>query len=467
MIQRIKINNFLAHEDLAEINLNNGDNFLLYGNNGAGKSSIYEALKLCFFRERLVNEFVPSDIKTNEDREQAVNDFYMSYNKKGAKENFEIKINNVPFKDFNSRNCSSYMADINLIMVDKSFKLEDIIKKTYLCDCKLDKVILKIDDIQEKSNDFLEYCREDIKLEIDQKDDYYIKVANSKRGIEYTKEIRRYFNEGKVNLIIFSILFAIIEIFKSKESKNVLILDDFVTSLDNTNRAFIIKYILDYFIDFQIIIFTHNIYFYNLIIAIIDIKRKSHEYSVKWQFANLYEIGNSARIYNNSQYKSVEEIRKYYSEQAKGSEPQFKIIGNLIRQKFERMVYELSKIVMIGGVEDSKNIIHSICGQQSIYMKKVDKKIKLANDLIIEIDELNSIEEIKSKIKEYRLDISDEIKNVLLNLDIYKKVIMNPLSHAPQLDDSHNWYEKEIEDVLVLLEKLELNTNGLKKGIVN
>lgn len=467
MIKTIKINNFLAHEDLAEINLENGDNFLLYGNNGAGKSSIYEALKLCFFRERLENEFVLPDVKTIEDRNQAINDFYMSYNKKRAKENFEIKINNIPFKYFDSRNCSSYMADINLIMVDKSFKLEDIIKKTYLCDCNFNEVILKIDDIQKKSNDFLEYCREDIKLKIDQKDDYYIKVANSKRSIEYTKEIRRYFSEGKVNLIIFSILFAIIEIFKSKESKNVLILDDFVTSLDNTNRAFIIKYILDYFINFQIIIFTHNIYFYNLIIAIIDIKRKSHEYSVKWQFANLYEIGNSARIYNNSQYESVEKIREYYSKQAKEPEPQFKSMGNLIRQKFERIVYELSKIVMIGGVEDSKNIIHSICGQQSIYMKKVDKKIKLANDLITEIDELNSIEEIKSKIKEYRLDISDEIKNVLLNLDIYKKVIMNPLSHAPQLDDSHNWHEKEIEDALVLLEKLELNINGLKKSIVN
>lgn len=467
MIKTIKINNFLAHEDLAEINLENGDNFLLYGNNGAGKSSIYEALKLCFFRERLENEFVLPDVKTIEDRNQAINDFYMSYNKKRAKENFEIKINNIPFKYFDSRNCSSYMADINLIMVDKSFKLEDIIKKTYLCDCNFNEVILKIDDIQKKSNDFLEYCREDIKLKIDQKDDYYIKVANSKRSIEYTKEIRRYFSEGKVNLIIFSILFAIIEIFKSKESKNVLILDDFVTSLDNTNRAFIIKYILDYFINFQIIIFTHNIYFYNLIIAIIDIKRKSHEYSVKWQFANLYEIGNSARIYNNSQYESVEKIREYYSKQAKEPEPQFKSMGNLIRQKFERIVYELSKIVMIGGVEDSKNIIHSICGQQSIYMKKVDKKIKLANDLITEIDELNSIEEIKSKIKEYRLDISDEIKNVLLNLDIYKKVIMNPLSHALQLDDSHNWHEKEIEDALVLLEKLELNINGLKKSIVN
>lgn len=467
MIKTIKINNFLAHEDLAEINLKNGDNFLLYGNNGAGKSSIYEALKLCFFRERLENEFVLPDVKTIEDRNQAINDFYMSYNKKGAKENFEIKINNVPFKDFNSRNCSSYMADINLIIVDKSFKLEDIIKKTYLCNCNLDEVILKIDDIQKKSNDFLEYCREDIKLEIDQKDDYYIKVENLKRGIECTKEIRRYFNEGKVNLIIFSILFAIIEIFKSEESKNILILDDFVTSLDNINRAFIIKYILDYFIDFQIVIFTHNIYFYNLIIAIIGIKQKSYKYSVKWQFANLYEIGNSARIYNNSQFKPVEDIRKYYLEQAKKSEPQFNYIGNMIRQKFERMVYELSKIVMIGGVEDSKNIIHSICSQQSIYMKKVDEKIKLANDLITEIGRLNSIEEIRNKIEEYRLDIFDEIKNVLLNLEIYKKVIMNPLSHAPQSDDSHNWHEKEIEDVLVLLEKLESNINRLEKSTVN
>ena len=51
-MEALKITNFKAHQDLEEIKFNQ-KNFLLYGDNGAGKSSIYEALKLCFFKDRV------------------------------------------------------------------------------------------------------------------------------------------------------------------------------------------------------------------------------------------------------------------------------------------------------------------------------------------------------------------------------------------------------------------------------
>ena len=47
----LKIENFKAHKNLL-IEAKNR-NFLLYGDNGAGKSSIYDAIKICFFKQKL------------------------------------------------------------------------------------------------------------------------------------------------------------------------------------------------------------------------------------------------------------------------------------------------------------------------------------------------------------------------------------------------------------------------------
>ena len=55
-MENILLKNFKAHKKELQINFqNNAKNLLLYGDNGAGKSSIYEAIKLIFFREKLEN----------------------------------------------------------------------------------------------------------------------------------------------------------------------------------------------------------------------------------------------------------------------------------------------------------------------------------------------------------------------------------------------------------------------------
>ena len=51
-METLKVNKFKAHQGLEEIKFNQ-KNFLLYGDNGAGKSSIYEALKVIFYNDRL------------------------------------------------------------------------------------------------------------------------------------------------------------------------------------------------------------------------------------------------------------------------------------------------------------------------------------------------------------------------------------------------------------------------------
>lgn len=101
-------------------------------------------------------------------------------------------------------------------------------------------------------------------------------------------------------------------------------LDDFITSLDIANRTSIIKYIFDNFRNFQILIFTHNVYFYNLITYMINEYYKSDKKlnNSKWSFTNLYEIENDHFIYEKGS-NSFEEL--------KGS----MMLGNLYQMNLE------------------------------------------------------------------------------------------------------------------------------------
>lgn len=78
MIETIKIESFKAHKNLDKIDLTKNKNLLLYGENGAGKSSIYEALKICFFKQRLLEEQnLPADTAQ---RKSKLKEFFIDFN---------------------------------------------------------------------------------------------------------------------------------------------------------------------------------------------------------------------------------------------------------------------------------------------------------------------------------------------------------------------------------------------------
>ena len=321
-MKTLKITNFKAHQNLDEINFDE-KNFLLYGDNGAGKSSIYVAFKLCFFKDRLEEGIKKQSTPENQD--EKVKEFYREFNNRVARNDFEIKINDIDFNLFQSFDYKVYMLSFEDITFDKDLKLKDFLEKlfTNLPDFnyfleplnpkgnKLFEIINNLlHEIEKKANKFLKNCFEDIQIEIDTSDDFAVKVKNKERNIDSTKEIRKYFNEGKINLIIFALFFATIEVSKDSSKKNILILDDFITSLDMANRTFLMRYIFDTFKDFQILIFTHNIYFYNMIMYLIN--DKICETNKAWQFANLYEIENEHKIYINSDFNAIDKIEKDY-----------------------------------------------------------------------------------------------------------------------------------------------------------
>ena len=70
-MKSIEIKNFKAFNKnsilLGDVQDSGHKNILCYGENGSGKTSIYEAIKFFFFKERIIKEKVPN-IKVGEER---------------------------------------------------------------------------------------------------------------------------------------------------------------------------------------------------------------------------------------------------------------------------------------------------------------------------------------------------------------------------------------------------------------
>ncbi|DAB29558.1 MAG TPA: hypothetical protein CFH84_08795 [Sulfurimonas sp. UBA12504] len=463
----LKLTNFKAHQDLEEIKFD-GQNFLLYGDNGAGKSSLYEALKVVFYRDRL--EAPVKREATAENEAEKISEFYREFNNKISNQDFAIQINSQNYNSFNTNNYNVYMLNLDDVAFDRTLKLSTLLEKVFFNFPK--SICYGYKDIEQKANTFLESCLEDIRIEIDSSDDYSIKIENTQRNIAKTKELTKYFNEARLNLVIFALLFSAIEVSKNDTKKNILIFDDFITSLDMANRTFLMKHILETFKDFHIVVFTHNVYFYNLIMYLVNDKICTTD--KKWQFANLYEIGNEHKIYMNNVYIEVDKLQKEYADEVKKTSPNFTEIGNKLRQKFERLLYEFSKILSVGGVEESNKILEALLDDKNIYLLKhengsgKDKKVtyKNSNNLVNDLELITTnLTDVQAKINEYKIDTLNEIKKILKTLKLYRKVSMHSLSHGQT--GQHNWSDKEIKQTLILLKKLETNINNLTNSTVN
>lgn len=53
-MDNLKINHFKCFDSLVELDLGGRRNLLLCGENGAGKSSLFEGIKLVYYRDRLL-----------------------------------------------------------------------------------------------------------------------------------------------------------------------------------------------------------------------------------------------------------------------------------------------------------------------------------------------------------------------------------------------------------------------------
>lgn len=463
-MNNIKISSFKAFKDEIDIALPNGKSLLLYGENGSGKSSLYMAFKIIFFKDKMLSEI--NTASTPEEQEQINSDFWNSYNNKITSSDFEIKVNGTVYDSFDTNNYQPFLITFEYIYVDHKIKFIEL----------LERFDLSIDDIpkfcqtnysiiQDKVNKALKKIDRHIQIEIDEEVGYEIKFIDNQRNITSTTDVRRYFNEAKINLIVLLVVFSSIkQSAEGSNKKKILVLDDFITSLDAANRIILAKYVIETFSEYQLFLFTHNVSFFNLMYFLI------HDYfkiESRWIFANLYEINTKNKLYQKNTRITAKELIKEFKDIVDNDPAKIELLGNRIRQKFETMLYELSKLLLLGSLDESNAIIERIGNSQTLYYQDNKSVYDLIDDIngMLTSTSTNKAAKIKAKIsekiQEYKVDDLDNIKYIIKELTLYRKIALHPMSHGAM--GLTTFTIKELEQSLFLIEKLE----SALKDVVN
>lgn len=473
-MNRFELSHFKAFGgDSFEVNLqreapNKPKHLLVYGANGSGKSSIQEGLRYAFFRQKdeqfeKVNTMLPQVEKN-----QMIQDKRNQYRNQLSTTPFLIKIDDVDILDdnFDVSKYNAFFIYHSLLLVRNELYLQALLESVnYSRNSITDFLTEWGDTIKDHVNDILKKrFLAPIEISLDPTDMWKCTLKDKEHHLTSSKNLYEDFNEANLNLVSLLLLIESISLFKQDSKDNILVMDDFVTSLDAANRITVTKYILDTISrSYQLIMLTHNVNFYNLFShAINNYKNTSFE----WEFVNLIHVEGKHRSYRISEVNSVSTIRKEYSAD-KNDPKDYVSYGNKIRQSFEANIHEFMNLVMIGANEDAKAFLDFLAVNDFIYFKKGSNLQNLIEkiDKKVEGDALTNLRlksDIRRLIQEYKSPHTKDMILTIRELRLYQKVMMHPMSHGnPGLTA---WSDTEVKRSLDLLEQLEKAIKNINNG---
>ena len=472
-IDSLVLSHFKAFESEVKFQFD-GKNALVFGENGSGKTSFFEALKVAFFYDRLErSKILASD--TPEDAREKRSQLYDSFrNANNTSVRFSIKVNG---DDHTSLARNDYKV---FLVTHDDFNLQD---DCILLDRALDKLFFDLDgftpndlmqticnDLETAINNTLEkQFSETVRVTIDKGDHYRCVLSDLGGRLEYGKNLGHYFNEGKIHLILIIIYINFFLLIADKRKTNVLVLDDIITSLDATNRAYVLRYLFECIMrqeSLQMFLLTHNVSFYNLTKHYINNYLEQGERN-NWNYFNLYNLGSQHKLYpqNDDTIEKVE--REFHS----GTTP-MEELGNRIRQIFEIQVHELAKIIISGGLEESKNILARLTKDKPLYYKggkDVYDLVKCLEDQakITTFNREQLSKKLLETIEEYKNDPDlSNIREVLKHMTLFQKISLHPTSHGTLGLTPVS--KKEMKESIQLVKIIDSCIGDLKdKNIIN
>ncbi len=532
-IKNIEVEYFKFIEKLS-LNLNSR-NCLIYGENGSGKSSLFEAIYSVFYHTKRVDRSIKiSDafknrnhkveelkvkvffddkqeiIRINEEVENTdilptsslkLNHFktykamVLCTNEKSfnrlIKENFYIAIKQTLFEHFPeisllSNNYREF-EDLDIIknkvteIIEKkeNRKKKDIDNFEFKLRVKLEEELksknsifrmyfetqIPIDKI---SNILKEEFKENISISFDIKDAYFENIDKlvfvspfiriKINDLEHEDKLYIHYNEAKLKLISIAIYFAIAKKYEDEKGFNLLVLDDFITSLDMSNRKLIVQYILKDFKDYQKIILTHNIQFFNIFNKLINHNEQKDE----WLLKTLFNFENRACIKDESS-NYLEKAESYLSTQSYDLQAS----GIYLRKEFESICEEFEQLLNLGQKESLQNIINTLKNSGEYFVDS-HQKIKQfishfeatkKNNCISSDKKLEIIDEKIKKFNQIKLDKG--FYNILNEAQFYKNILLNTAAHN---DSEADIFKKEVESTIALLKFLRNKLNKLKNN---
>ena len=466
-MKKIRISNFKGIKSLQELNLCKSArevNLLLYAENGGGKTSISEAIKLSSFVNVIEDELIAPNI-VDEERSAAKRDWLNGYLHNQSNDLFEIEIDG---SVFSTNNTARITCDENIFILDRSILrptdkicIKDIIGKNHFEEIQQYDELLSfdvIDLILDEVNISLEKdFKESIRVVRTETEESVIGITGIQEG-HITENIHQKLNEANQSLIkilVFIHYIKYLSIFYG-DKKCFIVFDDIMSSLDLANRISLARIIINLGQNFQLLVMTHNVGFYNLI------KHLSGTYNTSndWSCVSLYKIDDNHTMYSIKDDSSVDNLLKDYNGIILPTDLQ---AVNAMRKKFENLLHEFAKILVIGVQEETSDLIDRICNLEKGYYCYIEgDKIRTHFDLIREISSITNIcptEQLRVKIcnllrKYDNRNLIPWISETIQRLHTYQKVVLHQGSHD-QTGTLAVISKKEIDITLDLMRKLE------------
>ena len=227
------------------------------------------------------------------------------------------------------------VEDINIYASDRyneSFKDEDdnelVIRLRY--DSNFDKPEDDTNEYWLKYDNIIELVKEN--GEIKERKSSYKKLNEPFIGLEISEKMpdgnlrkivkpHTYFNEAKLTAIALAVRFALLNIEKPADGR-FLALDDMLISLDMSNRAKVVDFLLKISDKYKIYLFTHDKMFFEYF------KHKTKKNQDAWVYKEIYmDYDNTPYIRNSEDYLGQAE---HYIKQH-----EYEIAGNFLRKEAE------------------------------------------------------------------------------------------------------------------------------------
>ena len=327
------------------------------------------------------------------------------------------------------------VEDINIYASDRyneSFKDEDdnelVIRLRY--DSNFDKPEDDTNEYWLKYDNIIELVKEN--GEIKERKSSYKKLNEPFIGLEISEKMpdgnlrkivkpHTYFNEAKLTAIALSVRFALLNIEKPAEG-SFLAIDDMLISLDMSNRAKVVDFLLKISDKYKIYLFTHDRAFFEHFKERIYFANKSKGVAKEdgWLFKELYKDDtptNNPKDFNSE--SDIARARKHYQEF------DYPAAANYLRKAVEAMVNEVFPPKLSKQNDGAKHE-------------------RLRNVLEISFD-------FFSKIQGF--DLAD-LSRLIANLNL----LMNPLSHK---STETNVYKIELKEIFAIIERLGLQVQEL------
>ena len=342
-IKELEINNFKFHKKSC-FNANS-KNIILFGENGSGKSSLYYALHTihkiliqgndCDFCKKLDHNNPNENLCNHNEKDNAV--LNLTFDNGGSIKISKDGIDNLRIIDVTSAKFMHFINHNKLLKILEG-NFYDILKKYFVekfdlfselnievNEFKNDSSKINTEDINKKLtdslnklenliNDGLNKIQGDLKISFKIEEGFLAELLADGRAILNKPKINIEINEFKdfkfrineARLKLISIMMFFVSIKEEKLPQNnpnilkLIVLDDILLSMDMVNRTKIIDYILDNFSDYQVFIFTHDIFFLkHLQKRIIHHCKKEQICETDWNLIFMYAVNNDNNVLFN------------------------------------------------------------------------------------------------------------------------------------------------------------------------